>query len=49
MPIEYQSAVDGFSSMKSDMAGIGEPTVGRPAKGDTCHIDAQAQDVPRLS
>ena len=39
MPIDYQSAVDGFSSMKSDMAGIGEPTVGRPAKGDTCHID----------
>jgi len=38
-PVDYQAAVDGASSMKSDMAGIGEPTVGRPAKGDTCHID----------
>jgi gamma-glutamyltranspeptidase / glutathione hydrolase len=38
-PVDYQAAVDGASSMKSDMAGIGEPTVGRPVKGDTCHID----------
>ena len=43
-PVDYQAAVDGASSMKSDMAGIGEPTVGRPTKGDTCHVDVIDND-----
>lgn len=43
-PVDYQAAVDNASSRKSDLAGIGEPTVGRPAKGDTCHIDIIDKD-----
>ncbi|MCG8542968.1 MAG: gamma-glutamyltransferase, partial [Alphaproteobacteria bacterium] len=49
--IDYQRFVDIGADGSLDLAGIGEPTVGReiPATGDTCHVDVIDKDGNMVS
>ena len=42
--VNYQAAINSAAIARSNLAGIGEPTVGRPSNGDTCHIDVIDKD-----
>ena len=49
--VDYQRFVDIGADSGLDLAGIGEPTVGReiPASGDTCHVDVIDKDGNMVS
>ena len=42
--VDYEAAVKNACTAKANLAGIGEPTVGRSTNGDTCHIDVIDKD-----